>query len=144
MILYIILQNAILTTRIINLWEVDMTCAENISQSLQASKQVVQLNIGPIERQPLHSFINKQINSSLFPGEYIDMLFRRVANDLSSYQFLATKRVAFNLVMQMIKQHTNLSVYHCYKLANLYCQAQFGFHMNLSRYLIDALLGEEK
>lgn len=113
-----------------------MTCAENSSQLLSARSRVVQLNIGPIERQPLHCYADSHWNNVALPGEYVDMLLRRVADDLSSYDFLTTREMAFDMVVQLIKQHTHLSSLNCFKLANLYCQIQFGFQMKMSRYLL--------
>jgi len=118
-----------------------MTCVQNNSNLRLVSKRVIQLNIGPISRNPLARFDHALSKITKLPNEAINMLFRRIADDLEDQNIMVSEDIAFQLVHQLIKQHTNLPQRDCFHISNAYCQVQYDFKQSTARYYLGKLLG---
>lgn len=117
-----------------------MTHTENFELLMNANK-VLKINTDVISNQPTRSFA-QHLNDTRFPGEYLDMLLKRVAVDLSKYDYLATEQVTFGLVLKSVRKHTGLSTFSCLKLANVYCQIQYSFQISAYRYYLNSLVNK--
>jgi len=118
-----------------------MTCVQNNANLRLVSKRVIQLNIGPINRNPLARFDYALSKATKLPNEAVNMLFRRITDDLEDQNIMVSEDIAFQLVHQLVKQHANLSQRECFNVSNAYCQVQYDFKQNAARYYFGKLLG---
>jgi len=54
---------------------------------------------------------------------------------------MVSEDIAFQFVHQLVKQHTNLPQYECFKISNAYCLVQYDFKQSAAKYYLGKLLG---